>query len=212
MRALDRGQRELAWTIEARQRPQQAKRVRVERVRQHRFGGTRLDDLARVHDREPIDEAGDDAKVMRDEQERHVQFVAQALQQLEDLRLDRDVEGGGGLVRDQERWLAGQCHGDHRALPHAARELVRVVVDAPLRARDADHAEQVDGALPGGGVPHVPVSLEALGDLAADGQDRVQARQRILEDHGDARRGSCASHRSGSVRRSLPWNMAVPRR
>ena len=29
--------------------------------------------------------------------------------------------------------------------------------------------------------------LEALGDLSTDAQDGVQARQRILEDHGDAR-------------------------
>jgi len=31
------------------------------------------------------------------------------------------------------------------------------------------------------------VRLEALGDLPADGQDGVQARQRVLEDHRDAR-------------------------
>ena len=37
-----------------------------------------------------------------------------------------------GLVGDQEVRVAGQRHGDHHALAHAAGELVRVVVDAAL--------------------------------------------------------------------------------
>ena len=40
--------------------------------------------------------------------------------------------------------IAGERHGDHRALAHAARELVRIVVDAPARVRDADLGEQLD--------------------------------------------------------------------
>ena len=52
------------------------------------------------------------------------------LQQLEDLRLDRHVERGRRLVGDQELRLAGQRHRDHRALPHPAGELVRVVLQA----------------------------------------------------------------------------------
>jgi hypothetical protein len=43
--------------------------------------------------------------------------------QLQDLRLRRDVERGGRLVGDQQRRLQGEGHGDHHALPLAAREL-----------------------------------------------------------------------------------------
>ncbi len=58
----------------------------------------------------------------------------QLAQQLEDLRLDGDVERRRRLVGDQQLGLAGERHGDHHPLAHAARELVRVVVAAPLAA------------------------------------------------------------------------------
>ena len=62
------------------------------------------------------------------------------LHQLQDLRLDRDVERGRRLVRDQERRVAGERHRDHHPLAHPARELMRVVVGAAFRVRDADLA------------------------------------------------------------------------
>ena len=58
-----------------------------------------------------------------------------AWMQVEDLRLHGDVEGGGGLVGEQQRGAAGQRHGDHDALAHAAGQLVRVLVEALARAR-----------------------------------------------------------------------------
>ena len=56
------------------------------------------------------------------------------LEQLEDLGLDRDVERGRRLVGDQQLRLARERHRDHHALAHAARQLVRVLLGAPLRA------------------------------------------------------------------------------
>ena len=70
-------------------------------------------------------------------------------QQVEDLRLDGDVERRGRLVGDQQRGLAGQRHGDHDALAHAARQAVRIVVDALGRRGDAHQLEHLDGALLG---------------------------------------------------------------
>jgi hypothetical protein len=44
---------------------------------------------------------------VRDEQDRHPELLLQAVEQLEDLRLDRDVERGRRLVGDEERgWQA----------------------------------------------------------------------------------------------------------
>ena len=67
---------------------------------------------------------------MRDQHDGHAELGLEPLQQLEDLSLDRDVEGGGGLVRDQEFWVAHEGHRDHDALAHAAAHLVRVMIDA----------------------------------------------------------------------------------
>ena len=71
-----------------------------------------------------------------------------ALQHLEHLRLDRHVERRRRLVRDQERRRVRDRHRDHRALAHAARELVRIVVVPRVRVRDADEPQQLDHARP----------------------------------------------------------------
>ena len=47
------------------------------------------------------------------------------LQKIEHLRLHRHIEAAGGVVGDHEPRRAGQCDGDHDALRHAARQLVR---------------------------------------------------------------------------------------
>ena len=64
--------------------------------------------------------------------------------QLEDLGLDRDVEGGGRLVGEQQRRAARQRDRDHHALAHAARQLVRVLIEPSLGLGDADVAQQLD--------------------------------------------------------------------
>ena len=53
--------------------------------------------------------------------------------EVEDGRLDRDVEAGGRLVHDQERGLGDQGHRDDDALLLAAGELVRIAVEHRLR-------------------------------------------------------------------------------
>ena len=68
--------------------------------------------------------------------------------QLEDLRLDGDVERGGRLVGDQQVGIVGERHGDHHALALAAGQFVRIGLHAPLGIRDADERQQLDGARP----------------------------------------------------------------
>ena len=90
------------------------------------------------------------------------------LQELQDLGLDRDVERGRRLVGDQQLRLAGEGHRDHHALAHAARHLVRVLLDPALRARDADQLERLDRPVPGLLALDLLVELDLLGDLVAD--------------------------------------------
>ena len=58
---------------------------------------------------------------MGDQQQGHVEVFLEFLQKLEDLGLYRDVEGGGGFIRDQEFRVVREGHGDHDALTLAAR-------------------------------------------------------------------------------------------
>ena len=124
-----------------------------------------------------------DAEIVRDHDDRHVVLVLQALHQSQDLRLRRDVERRRRLVGDQEVGVVDQRHRDHHALAHAARELVRVVVDPLLGARDPDRLQQLDRAVARGFLRHVVVDEHRLGQLPADALDRVQRRHRVLEDH-----------------------------
>ena len=68
---------------------------------------------------------------------------------VENLRLDGDVERGGRLVGDQHLRIAGERHGDHGALAHAAGQLMRIFLGALLRFRDAGQAQHLDGFVAG---------------------------------------------------------------
>ena len=70
-----------------------------------------------------------------------------------------------------------QRHRDHHALAHAARELVRVVVEALAGVRDADALEHLDGALARPApVLQAPVRPDRLDDLRADRERAGRAR------------------------------------
>ena len=102
------------------------------------LGGAFLDDLAGLHDVDALGHLAHDAEVVGDEQHGHAHLALQLLQELEDLRLDGDVEGRRRLVGDQQVRLVGECHGDHDALTLSARQLMRKRVEALFGIADAD--------------------------------------------------------------------------
>ena len=120
------------------------------------------------------------------EDDRGPALALQRAHQLEDLGLDRHVERGRRLVGDQQLRLAGQRHRDHRALPHAARQPMRMLVEALRGRRDAHPLEHLERALRRLGAADAPMPQQPLDDLLADRERRVQRRHRLLEDHRDA--------------------------
>ena len=115
---------------------------------------------------------------------------------LQDLRLRRHVERGGGLVGDQQRGIEHEGGGDHDALALAARDLVRIDVDQALGLGQVHGAHDLQHALAPVGLGKLGVDLQHLGDLVADGHDRVERRHRLLEDHGHARAAQVAQARA----------------
>jgi hypothetical protein len=105
--------------------------------------------------------------------------------QFENLRLNRDVECGRRLVGDQHLRIARQGHRNHHALAHPAGKLVRIVVDALFRRRDANLLEHLDGLFARIGTGETQVQAYRLGNLVPHGEDRIEARHRILKDHRD---------------------------
>ncbi len=105
-----------------------------------------LDDLAGIHHHDALRGLGHHAHCMGDQHDRHAEAFLHVLQQVEDLRLDGDVECCGRLVGDDELGLAGQRHRDHDALAHAAGELMRIVIDTPCGIRNLHQLQHLDGA------------------------------------------------------------------
>ena len=91
--------------------------------------------------------------------------------------LHRDVERRGRLVGDQQVRLGDQHHGDHDALAHAARDLVRIEREDALGIADLHGFQHRERRAPGvaRGCCRDAVR-QRLGDLLADGHHRVRAR------------------------------------
>jgi hypothetical protein len=163
-----------------------------------------LDLLASVHHDDAIGNLRDHAHVMRDEHHGHVHFVLQQADQREDLRLDRDVERGGRLVRNQQRRTAGEGHRDHHPLTHSAGKLMRITRQHSPRFGNAhllEHRQRL-----GARARRVLALVQAyrLGDLLADGEHRVERRHRLLEDHRDLGAADVAQRRGRRLREIDP--------
>ena len=148
-------------------------------------GRIKLDRLPAIHHHGAIRDLGDHAHVVGDEEDRHILLLLELFQQLQDLGLDGDVERGGRLVGDQELRLAGERHRDHHALAHAAGEAMRMLVEARFRGGDADAVEQAHGLGLRRRARQAAMLNQRFRDLEADGEHRIEARHRFLEDHGD---------------------------
>src|SRR5207302_2994129 len=165
----------------AEQRPRVGMLGSVEELPHRRL----LDELAGVHDGDPVAHLRDDAEVVRHEDQGHAGLSLDVLQEVQVLRLDRDVEVRRGLVGDDEPRPAGQRDGADDALAHAAAHLMRILAHAPLGRRDPDRAEQALDALAQGATPQMLVEERGLRHLAEDREERVQRRHRVLEDDRD---------------------------
>lgn len=133
-----------------------------------RVGG--FDDATGIHNLDAVAETGDNPEIMRDEHNRHAQFPLHFFDQLENLRLHRDIEGGGRFVGDKNLGFGDERHGDHYALSHAAGEFVRVIMDTLGCVVDADGIKHREGAAEGIAPGNLFVNEKRLDELFADPQ------------------------------------------
>ena len=105
-----------------------ALRVCVLRAREDRLAAARLDDAAQIHDRDPIADVADHAEIVADEHVGQAELALHRPEQVQDLRLHRDVERRGRLVGQDQRGPQDDGARDRRPLALAARQLVRVAV------------------------------------------------------------------------------------
>jgi len=123
---------------------------------------------------------------MGDEEKAELHLAPQTIQQLQNLLLHGGVEGGGGLVGDQQVRIGGKHHVDHGALAQTAGKLMRKLLRANFGFRVGGAAQGIDGlAIHLRGFQLRLVRANRLFDLGADAHHRVQRGHGFLEDHGN---------------------------
>jgi hypothetical protein len=147
---------------------------------QQRLGRALLHDLPEVHHRDAPGDLAHHREVVSDEEVGEAPLPLEVGEQVQHLRLHRDVERGDRLVADDERRLHRERPGDADPLALASGELVGI----PARmARIEAHLLQQPGHLP----RHVlaagePVDPDAFGDRGAHRHPRVERAVRVLKD------------------------------
>ena len=130
----------------------------------------------------------DDSEIVRDEEKGGAVPRLHFGDEAQDLLLHGHVERGRRLVGDDELGLRGKGGGDQHPLPHAARELVRVARQHPIRIGDVHLGQKIARALARLGAGQAEDRGEPVGDLAVDAADRVEGGERVLRDEGGGAR------------------------
>ena len=167
--------------------------------------------LPAVHDDRLVGDLAHDREVVADEHVGHAGAPADVGEQVEDLRLDRDVERGDGLVEDDHARLGRERARDRDPLALAAgqraRQRARPGARRARRGRPARATAR--GAL---GLRPPWCSRSTSSSACAAALARVEARVRVLEDdlHLAAAPPALARARAGRER-SRPQAAIVPR-
>ena len=101
----------------------------VKNPRHRRF----LNHTPRIHHQHAVCRFRNHAHIMRDDHDRHAEFITQIHQQIEDLRLNGHIQRRGRFIGDQQLWVAGKRDGNHHALALPAGHLVRIIIQPPRR-------------------------------------------------------------------------------
>jgi hypothetical protein len=129
--------------------------------------------------------AGDDGKIVTDQDEPHCRFCPEPVDQPQDARLHGHIEGGGRLVSDDKARRAADRHRDHRPLALPTGEPEWIGLRGARRIGETHMVEQLHRALEGRDLRHPAMQNEGLGDLSAHPMQRIERRHRLLKDHRD---------------------------
>ena len=162
------------------------------RVLEDLRGASHFDDPAQIHYGDAARNVTHQPQVVRNEQVGQLQLLLQIHQQVDHLRLDRDVERRHRLVRDDERRIERQRARQADALPLAAAELVRIAIE--VRGIEADQLEQIGDAI-------APLRFRCRSrESPAALRRSCSARIRGLSDEYGSWKTICMSRRAARIR------------
>src|SRR5260370_2274707 len=162
-----------------------------------------LDDLAEIHDRDTVRHVLDDREIVADEEQRDAELLLQVLQQVDDLRLDRDVERRDRFVADDEFGLCRECPGDADALELTTGEFVRPTVQRVAWQPQRVHQRRNPRLKVGGRFREAEIA-DRLGQDIAHPHAGIETGERILEHHLHA-----AAHAAQTFGRKIVDPLAI---
>ena len=118
---------------------------------------------------------------MRNKQIGQAQLCLQLLQQIDDLRLNRDVQCSNGLIQHNELRVDGQRSGNPHPLTLSTGKLMGIAVNTICA--QADNIQQVLNALEFFAATIQTVNGQRITDNLTDGHSRIQRGIGILIDH-----------------------------
>jgi hypothetical protein len=139
-----------------------------------------LDDPPEIHHRHPVRDMLHHGEVVRDEEIGKIELPLEIAEQVDDLRLDRDVERRDRLVAHHELGVGRQRARNPNALALPAREFVRV--SRRMVARQPHQPHELPHARPPLRPPADPVHLERLLENFPNRHPRIERGERVLED------------------------------
>ena len=129
--------------------------------------------LAAIHNKHAVTHLGDNSEIVGNQDNRGVYLIAQFLQKIQDLCLDRYVQRGRRLIRDDDARLADQRDRDHDTLLHTAGQLMRILFITTLRLINADQTQDLQRPFPDFCPGHPLPSDKNLLDLFSNRHGRV---------------------------------------
>ena len=140
-----------------------------------------FDQLSKVHHGDTVRSVADCAEVVRNKQIGQVSLSLKPLDQVDDLRLNRNIKRRYRFVGDYEIGLRGEGARDTNTLLLSSRELMRVAFDVPGTEADGLH-DVADTIFSFGSTGH-PEVFHWLRDDLSNVHSRIERGIRILEDH-----------------------------
>ena len=167
--------------------------VGVQRILEDVLGSAVFHQVAQIHNAHGVGDMLHHGQIVGDEQIGELILLLQLLQQIDDLRLDGHVQGGHGLIADDELRLQSQGPGDTDALTLAAGELmgIAILVEGLQAAVVHDLIDIVVKFFLG----HQTVLADGLTDDLAHGHTGLQRGEGVLED--DLHLGAHVAHLLG---------------
>src|SRR5262245_59294147 len=137
-------------------------------------------DAPGAHHGNSVGDIVDDREIVRDEEVSKAQFLLQIHQQIQDLRLDRNIERRGRLVADDKVGPQGKRPRDPDTLTLASRKTVRIAFDVPQI--EADKGDELVHHFPARPRVADAVNDQRLFDNVVNRHPRIQGSERILKD------------------------------